>query len=67
MKSWSTASTSTSPKMLTKEDVIHRIGERYWDRFEIFMADREVELDDFGLELYYVGDVNDFKDLYNIH
>lgn len=47
--------------MIGKEEVIHQIGEDNWDAFEDFMFSKQCEYDENGFEIYYVGDVAEFK------
>jgi len=46
--------------MYSKAEVIYRIGEERWDEFELFMMGRETELDEYGFDEYYVGDILEF-------
>lgn len=47
--------------MLSKGDVILRIGEENWEAFDLFMMERDLEIDEDGFEVYYIGDVVDFE------
>lgn len=52
--------------MYSKEDVIAKIGEYNWDRFDTFMIGSQVEQDENGLDIYYSGDVAQFCEIYKI-
>lgn len=47
--------------MFNKEKVIERIGEENWNAFETFMMSRDVEFDEDGFEVYFIGDIVDFE------
>ena len=47
--------------MYSKEEVMREIGEENWEAFDNFMCDKEAEFDENGLEIYYVGYVQEFK------
>lgn len=49
--------------MLDKEKVIHRIGEENWESFDLFMMGRDIEFDEDGFEVYYIGDVVDYENI----
>lgn len=47
--------------MYDKAQVIAKIGYHRWNEFEMFMLDKDIEIDEWnGEELYYAGYVADF-------
>lgn len=47
--------------MYDKEATIHQIGEENWEAFYDFMLGRQCGIDESGFDLYYIGDIIEFK------
>lgn len=46
--------------MLSKGEVITRIGEELWEEFETFAMDYKADWDEYGFRVYHPQTVSDF-------